>query len=72
MSEMWSASALNRGNLNTVGTVGVVYPCNNVKIMSMDSEDELGYDQVGRYYITGPSMMLGYHKNPAESDKVHR
>ncbi len=72
MSEMWSASALNRGTLNTVGTVGVVYPCNNVKIMSMESEEELGYDQVGRYYITGPSMMLGYHNNPAESDKVFK
>lgn len=70
MSEMWSASALNRGNLNSVGTVGVAYPCNNVKIVDMDSEKELDYGQIGRYYVTGPSMMLGYHNNPIETSKV--
>ena len=70
MSEMWSASALNRGNINTVGTVGVVYPCNNVKILDMDSDQELGFGEVGRYCITGPSMMLGYHNNPTETNKV--
>lgn len=70
MSEMWSASALNRGNDNTIGTVGVAYPCNNVKIMDMNSETELGYDEAGRYYVTGPSMMLGYHNNPEETAKV--
>lgn len=72
MSEMWSASALNRGRLNTVGTVGTAYPCNNVKIMDMNSETELGYNQDGRYYVTGPSMMLGYHNNPEETEKVIR
>ena len=70
MSEMWSASALNRGNVNTVGTVGVVYPCNNVKIIDMNSEKELGYGKIGRYCVTGPSMMLGYHNNPKETNKV--
>ena len=71
MSEMWSASALNRGSaVNTVGTVGVAYPCNNVKIVDMESEVELGYNQVGRYYITGPSMMLCYHNNPEETARV--
>ena len=72
MSEMWSASALNRGNVNTVGTVGVAYPCNNVKIVDLESEEELGYEQVGRYYVTGPSMMLGYHDNPIETAKVFK
>lgn len=72
MSEMWSASALNRGKINSVGTVGVVYPCNNVKIVDMESEEELGYDQIGRYYVTGPSMMLGYHNNLKETDKVFK
>ena len=70
MSEMWSASALNRGGINSVGTVGVAYPCNNIKIVDMDSEEELGYDQIGRYYVTGPSMMLGYHNNPEETANV--
>ena len=70
MSEMWSASALNRGNINTIGTVGVAYPCNNVKIMDMNSETELGYNEAGRYYVSGPSMMLGYHNNPEETAKV--
>ena len=72
MSEMWSASALNRGNINTVGTVGVAYPCNNVKIVDIESEEELDYDQIGRYYVTGPSMMLGYHDNPTETNKVFK
>lgn len=73
MSEMWSASALNRGeDINTVGTVGVVYPCNNVKIVDAESEEELGYGQIGRYYVTGPSMMLGYHNNPQETQKVFK
>ncbi len=72
MSEMWSASALNRGNINTVGSVGVAYPCNNVKIVDTESEKELDYDEVGRYYVSGPSMMLGYHNNPEESDQVFK
>lgn len=70
MSEMWSASALNRGSINTIGTVGVAYPCNNVKIVDFNTEQELGYNQAGRYYISGPSMMIGYHNNPNETEKV--
>ena len=49
---------------------GTAYPCNNVKIMDMNSETELGYNQNGRYYVTGPSMMIGYHNNPEETARV--
>ena len=38
--------------------------------MALDSEDELGYDQVGRLYLSGPGMMLGYHNNSEETKKV--
>ncbi len=69
-SEMWAPTIVCRGGINTVGTIGTSIPFNNQKIVALDSEDELGYDQVGRLYLSGPGMMLGYHNNSEETKKV--
>lgn len=68
-SEMWAPTIVCRGGINTIGTLGTTIPFNNQKIVALDSEEEIGYDQIGRLYLSGPGMMLGYHDNPEETKK---
>lgn len=70
-SEMWAPTTIAR-NDNTVGTIGRAMPFNTVKIVDLNSERELGFNEVGRLYIKGPGMMLGYHANPEETKKVFK
>lgn len=69
-SEMWAPTIVCRGGINTIGTIGTSIPFNNQKIVALDSEEELGYDEVGRLYLSGPGMMLGYHNNIEETNEV--
>ena len=52
------------------GSVGVPLPLANVKIVDLDSGDELPCGKVGEIWMTSPSLMLGYYRNPDEDSKV--
>lgn len=52
------------------GSVGVPLPLANVKIVDPDSGDELPCGKVGEIWMTSPSLMLGYYRNPDEDSKV--
>lgn len=54
---------------NAAGSVGIPLVSNTVKIVEMDTGSEQGYDRVGEIWISSPSVMLGYYKNPEETKK---
>lgn len=41
-----------------------------MKIIDLETSDELSYNQHGEICISGPSIMLEYFKNPEETEKV--
>lgn len=57
---------------NKIGSVGVPHIGNNVKILDINTLEEVPYGethQVGELYVTGPTMMKGYFNNPIETEK---
>lgn len=55
---------------NELGTVGIPFCKSSVGIFNPGTEEELGYNQVGEIYMTGPNMMLGYYNNDAETKNI--
>ena len=44
--------------------------CNNIKILDIDTGEELGYDQEGEICVSGPSMMMEYYKNQEATREI--
>lgn len=57
---------------NKIGSVGVPHVGNNVKIIDINTNEELKYGSVkniGELYVTGPTLMKSYFNNKTETDK---
>ena len=44
--------------------------CNNIKILDIDTGDELGYNQEGEVCVSGSTMMLEYDKDPETTGEI--
>ncbi len=72
MSEVSSAaSCCCNGNFKSL-SVGYPLLTTTIGIFTPDTTDELDYGEEGEICISGPSIMLGYLNNQAETDKVIR
>ena len=70
MSEVSSAaSCCCAGNFKSL-SVGYPLLTTVISIFKPGTTEELGYGQEGEICITGPSIMMGYYNNPAETEKV--
>ena len=43
---------------------------NNVRIVDVDTDEELSYGQEGEVCVSGPSLMLGYYKHPKATEEL--
>lgn len=72
MTEALAAVSFTTPNANEEESIGVPLPLNNFKILDLETETkELGYNEVGRICISGPTVMAGYYKNDqATSEEI--
>lgn len=63
MTELAATAITSFPGANKAGSIGVPLVINMVKIMDLDTGKELGYNETGELWISGPSIMLGYFEN---------
>lgn len=50
-----------------VGSIGVPLPNTDAKIVDLESGEQLPPGQVGKLYVKGPQVMIGYHDRPSDT-----
>lgn len=70
MTELSATAIISTPTANAIGSVGIPLVHNTVKIMDIDSGQELKYNEVGEIWISGPSIMLGYYKNEEATSEI--
>lgn len=55
---------------NKLGSVGIPLPKTTVSVFDTETGEELPYGCQGEICISGPTVMLGYYKNPDETARV--
>lgn len=69
-TETWGSNILNTGNYFKEGVLGVPVPSLKVKLVNPETGKEVKKGEKGILYLSGPSIMMGYHNNPEETAKV--
>lgn len=69
-TETWASIMINNGKTHTAGTIGEPISTLDVKLVDKKTGEEVQEGQNGLLYVSGPSVMLGYHNNPEETEKV--
>lgn len=67
MTELASGAVTASPLVNAIGSVGSPLVFNNLKIVDIDTVQELSYGQSGEIWISGPTIMLGYLDKPEET-----
>jgi len=71
MTELSSVAAVNLDNeSNKIGSTGVVFPKNNIKIIDPETKERQIVNETGEIYIKSPTKMLGYLNNNEEVEKI--
>ena len=75
LSEASGAAILAHGDYNILGSIGIPFPGNSVKIVRPHTQDELPTGEVGEICISGPTIMMGYYNNEEETNdalQIHK
>ena len=70
LSEASGAAILAYDDYNVLGSIGIPFPGNSVKIVRAHTQDELPIGEVGEICINGPTVMMGYYNNEKETNDV--
>ncbi len=69
-TECVTASCLTPIHMEKEGSIGLPFPDMFFKIVYVDTENECPYGEEGEICLSGPTVMLGYDGNPAETGNV--
>lgn len=69
-TETWASIMLNNAKKHHFGTIGVPISTICVKLINPDTGLEVKKGEMGLLYVSGPSVMRGYYKNPEETQTV--
>ena len=75
LSEASGAVILAYGESNVLGSIGIPFPGNSVKIVRPHTQDELPNGEIGEICISGPTVMMGYYNNEEETNdalQIHK
>ena len=70
MTELAATAVTSTPKANAVGSVGIPLVHNTIKVVDIDTGEELSYEKVGEIWISGPSIMLGYYKNEEATKEI--
>ena len=69
-TETWGPNILNFANHYKKGMIGVPLANMQVKLVDPETNNEVSRGERGVLFLSGPSVMMGYHNNKTETDKV--
>lgn len=70
MTETSGGFVFDSLNNDILGSVGIPLIGNDMKIVDMETNEELGPNQVGEILLSGPAVMQGYLNNEEETNEV--
>ncbi len=70
MSETVAGATFSYGKSNVPGSIGIPMVKTEFKVVKPNTENEVEYNQVGEFCISGPTVMLGYYNNKIANDRV--
>ena len=70
MTESVAATAYTFPGTNELGSIGIPMVGNTYKICDPDTMEELPFGKNGEICVNGPTLMMGYLNNQAETDNV--
>ena len=70
MTETSGGCIFSTTNSYTLGSVGIPLPSNDLRIVDVDTHNEVDVGKVGEIQISGPSVMLGYLDDEIETNRV--
>lgn len=72
LTEAVAAACVDLRNLSRPGTIGIPWPGIYIGIFEPNTENRVDYDEDGEICICGPTVMLGYYNDEAETNLVLR
>lgn len=70
LTESTGGSCIGGLGSDKLGSCGIPLPGNVFKILSVDTQEEMKYGEIGEICISGPCVMSRYLDNPEETDKM--
>ena len=69
-TETWASMMINNGRIHNSGTIGEPISTIDIKLVNSETGEKVKKGERGLLYVSGPSVMIGYHNNQEETEKV--
>ena len=72
LTEAVAATCVDLRDLSRPGTIGIPWPGIYMGIFKPNTDEQLPYNEDGEICVCGPTVMLGYYNNEAETNLALR